>query len=182
VAFEPMGAATDKLTDTTSGDKASDSFILSSLCLGMSLKYLIFTGGFEPFISVSPFFEPIAIDYGGQSVVGGNGVNVSGSYEGDDVGALFKAGADIHLDESLVLTPFLGYNFSSPVQFKGNATYTGVAGKDGPSQLMMEPDPKNRLIVTPQPLKDAPPPNSEPFSLDLSGFEMGLALGAFFDF
>ncbi|HET9869524.1 MAG TPA: tetratricopeptide repeat protein, partial [bacterium] len=112
-SFSPVGEARDEVSNTNKVDDYVDSFNITELSLGLDLKYLIFCGGFEPFVSVAPFFAPIAIDYGAQATSGGTTQKVTGNYEGDNVGAVFKLGADLHLDDTFVVTPFLGYVFSS---------------------------------------------------------------------
>ncbi len=180
-SFFPVGAASDSVSNQSGSDSHVESSLISALSIGFSLKYLIFTGGFEPFILVAPFMEPISIDYNSTDTVSGNATKVSGTYSGTSVGALFKAGADLHLDDTFVITPFFAYNFASPTQFTGNATYINSPQPNGHGTLEMAPNPINgQDSITVLPDGSTPAPNSRPLGMDLSGFEGGISFGAFF--
>jgi hypothetical protein len=181
ISFSPLGLASEAVTDSSFG--YSDSYFMSAFSIGLSLKYLIFTGGFEPFVSASPFVEPIGIDYSAVWTQTGSTSKVNGEYSGTMMGAVFKLGVDWHLDETLILTPFFGYAYDAPTQFTGNATYTNSAQPNGPSQLIVAPnplDPGSGNSIQAQPKSTTPPPNSRPLQMDMSGLEAGVQLGAFF--
>jgi tetratricopeptide (TPR) repeat protein len=180
-SFFPVGTASDSVSNQSGSESHVESSLISALSIGFSLKYLIFTGGFEPFISVAPFMEPIGIDYSSTDTASGTTTKVSGSYSGTSVGALFKAGADLHLDDTFVITPFFAYNFASPTQFTGNAAYVNSPQPNGHGTLEMAPNPINgQESITVLPDGATPPPNSRPLGMDLSGLEGGISFGAFF--
>ena len=179
-SFFPVGVSSDSVSNQSGSFSHVESSLISALSIGFSLKYLIFTGGFEPFILVAPFMEPIEIDYSSTDTVSGNTTKVSGSYSGTSVGALFKAGADLHLDDTFVLTPFFAYNFASPTQFTGDATYINSATPNGHGTLEMAPDSNGQEAIYVLRDGSTPAPNSRPLGMDLSGFEGGISFGAFF--
>jgi tetratricopeptide (TPR) repeat protein len=179
-SFFPVGSASDSVSNKSGTSVHIDSSLISALSIGLSLKYLIFVGGLEPYISVAPFMEPMDIEYSAWDTASGTTTKVSGSYSGSTVGALFKAGADCHLDDTFTLSPFIAYNFASPTEFLGNATYTNSSQKNGPSTLEIAPDSNNRYVIVPVPQGSRPPPNGRPLEMDLSGLEFGISFGAFF--
>ncbi|MGH7739013.1 MAG: hypothetical protein ACREL1_02595, partial [bacterium] len=104
-----------------------------------------------------------------------------GNYSGTTEGAVFKAGTDWHLDDTFVLSPFIGYVFASPTQFSGSVTYNDGSQPNGPSGLEMEPDSGGGGDkIVPLAKGATPPPFSRPLAMDLSGLEFGVHLGAFF--
>lgn len=182
LAFCPMGSASESVSNSDGSESDINSYLISAFTVGLELKYLIFQGGdFEPFVSVTPYLEPISIDYSSWHTASGATQKIEGNYSGTTEGAVFKAGTDWHLDDTFVLSPSIGYVFASPTQFTGSVTYNDGSQPNGPSGLEMEPDAGgNGDKIEPLPKGSTPPLFSRPVAMDLSGFEFGIHLGAFF--
>jgi Flp pilus assembly protein TadD len=171
LSYFPVGTVTDTLQDN-SGSSFKDSYDLSAFSVGLSVKYDFGKGDLQPFVLGEAFVEPMNIGY---TVTNPGNPPQSQSFSGIAIGGLLKAGVDWHLDDTFVVSAFLGYQATSSATFEG----TDASGATGTFELVPTPY-GNEIEPVGDNDKSSLPPGSRPLQVDLSGLIGGFQIGAFF--
>lgn len=192
LGFIPVGTADDNFAAPDLGEIFSDSFQISVFMVGLSVRYLIGTGDFQPFVSAGPLLVPISISYT-SNLTNANGVYTgSGSFSSMGFGGQAQLGLDWHIGETFVLSPFAGFQvvtasgFTSS-NFSNSGNGVNVAGQNAQLEMVPTAYGSNLLAVSNGYVAQSPagvslpaPSGAKPLTVDLSGVNVGLHLSAFF--
>lgn len=199
IAIMPVGAASDSLQDNN-GVTVTDSYNITAVSLGVDVRYLFDMGDMQPYLCAGALVAPINIAYSASATLQPNPTfppyTASGNFTGVAAGGQFSTGLDWHLDDTFVVTPFLGFQFASGNSFQANISSSNTGNSGQTAQLEIVPTSVGN-VVTPvvngklmlpvlngsqAPLEAGSdvPPGSRPLAIDLSGPFFGIGVSAFF--
>ncbi len=164
---------------------------ISSMNLGLGLKYMFGQGKLKPFLGLGAAYLPVKLTW--SETMTPADLRLSGDFKATAIGLQLQLGADLAMGESFALTPYVGYRMAKAKGFSGTAAVAagGLSASAAGKLVVYEGTNGNQTAFTPDDPAVAtelaaytgfpnPLPGARDLEVDLSGVQAGLMLSLFF--